>query len=415
MKDKREFNFSRRWEQELAKQSTTTSALPVRLLAWGIGGTFAVAAIAYSPWLWTYKLNSDLQSINEKIVSMRSLEVQVQKLNDLKAKIQNSKQFLEQVKKENHDPIEVLNKLKQLLPAGTVINSFSYTGDTVNVAFSVPVPVDAARLWVSLRDSGVFQNVDLQSVSLVDKVQNLNLSLKYNPQANVKSPAPPAQSNGQAGPDSQNQAAAVSTNSNSETNSSAAALDSTSAADKPEIRYPGIPKGITAVPVSNSRIELNWNPAMYAATYNVYRSSSQKGEYHKVANVHEPKYTDTGLVAGTAYYYKISSVKSTGVEGYFDNPVGTVTFDLETPSGLKAAAANGSGQIDLSWNPVNGAAAYRIYRSSGSGSYSLVTAVSDPKYSDKGLVAGAYAYKVNAVADNGKTGGSAEPVNVNMN
>jgi len=188
MKQKREFNFAQRWELEQAKQAAPFSAIPLGMIARGIGGTVVVLAIFGSPWIWDYKLGYDLQKTNQKIAELRPVELQVQKLTDLSSKIQKSKQFLELVKKENRDPIEVLSKLKELLPVGAVVNSFSYAGDSINIVVSIPIPVDVARLWVSLRDSGIFQNVDIQSVSLVDQVQKLTLAFKYNPKAEVKYP-----------------------------------------------------------------------------------------------------------------------------------------------------------------------------------------------------------------------------------
>lgn len=464
MKEKREFNFARRWQQAQAKQAAPTSALPLGMIAWGIGGTVIVLAIAGAPWIWEYKLAHDLVNLNRGTPALRSVEIQVQKVNELKSKIQSSQQFLDLIKKENHDPIEVLNKLKLLLPVDTVINAFSYAGDTITIAVSIPMPIDVARFWVSLRDSGIFQNVDIQSVSLVDKVQNLTLSLKYNPKANVKVPVPSTQSGagrsapGQASPgtatpnkqselvqskpnietsvgestpeaehelptpiievgvlevdqpDTSAPSATAPNNNNSTSPNSA--VETSPETENGTIRYPGIPKGLVATPASSSRIDLRWNSAQYASTYNVYRSTSLKGGYRKVTNVKETNYTDTGLAPGTVYYYKISSLKSTGVEGYFDNPVGTVTFDLDTPSGFKVNA--GSGQIELIWNPVNGATEYKIYRSSEGGIFNLITTVAGTKYIDKDLRAGTYGYKINAIADNSKTSGTAGPVSAKL-
>ncbi|MBP1759669.1 MAG: fibronectin type protein, partial [Firmicutes bacterium] len=171
------------------------------------------------------------------------------------------------------------------------------------------------------------------------------------------------------------------------------------------------PKGLMTVPVSNSRVDLSWKSARYASTYNVYRSSSLKADYIKIANVKGTKFTDSGLKPGTAYYYKISSLKDTGVEGYFDNPVGTVTFDLDTPSEFVVKAS--SGRNELSWNSVNHATAYKIYRSSEGGPFDLIATVPSSEYSDNGLSIGNYEYKINAIADN-KTGGTAGPIAVKL-
>ncbi|WP_088226105.1 fibronectin type III domain-containing protein [Desulfosporosinus sp. FKB] len=92
-----------------------------------------------------------------------------------------------------------------------------------------------------------------------------------------------------------------------------------------KLLYPGIPQGLVTVPLSNSSIKLSWDPAPYASTYNVYRSTNQERGYRKIANEKDPEYVDTGLNPSTEYFYKISSVKSSGVESYFANPVGAVT------------------------------------------------------------------------------------------
>lgn len=412
MKQKREFNFARRWELEQAKQTTPSSALPLDLIGWGIGGTVIVLAILGSPWIWAYKLDYDLQNSNLKFAELRPVELQIQKIASLNSQIQKSKQFFELIKKENRDPIEVLYKLKELMPLGTVVTSFSYAGDAISIAVNIPVPVDVARLWVSLRDSGIFQEVDIQSVSLVDQVQKLTLAFKYNPQAQVKYPVSSDQSDKEDQSNKEDQSTVEKTNPEDPEPELKPSIDPAIAdGQNLAIRYPDIPKGLVTVPVSSSRVNLSWKPARYASSYNVYRSLYMKYGYIKIANVKETNYTDSELKPGTAYFYKISSVKETGVEGYFDNPVGTVTFDLATPSGFVAKTS--SGQIELSWNSVNQAIAYKIYRSSEGGSYNLIVTVPDTKYSDKDLPTGNYSYRINAIAEN-KTGGTAGPISVKL-
>lgn len=405
MKQKKEFNFARRWELEQAKQASP-SALPLDLIGWGIGGTVIVLAIFGSPWIWAYKLDYDLQNNNRKFVELRPVEQQLQKIASLNSQIQKSKQFFEFIKKENRDPIEVLYKLKELLPLGTVVTSFSYSGDSISIAVNIPVPVDVARLWVSLRDSGIFQNVDIQSVSLLDQVQKLTFVFKYNPEAQVKYPDSSDQL------DLEDQSTTEKTNPEDPEPDQKPSTDPAIADDQsPAIRYPDIPKGLVTVPISSSRVNLSWKPARYASTYNVYRSLNMKYGYVKIANVKDTHYTDPELRPGTAYYYKISSLKETGVEGYFDNPVGTVTFDLATPLGFVAEAS--SGQIELSWNSVDQALAYKIYRSSEGGSFNLIVTVPDTRFIDKDLPTGNYNYKINAIAEN-KTGGTAGPIAVKL-
>ncbi len=72
-------------------------------------------------------------------------------------------------------------------------------------------------------------------------------------------------------------------------------------------------------------------------------------------------------------------------------------------TGVSAGPGGGSGEVSLGWNPVPGAAQYRIYRSSSSGmSGSLVGTVSGTSYVD---TPGAVAYyQVSAVSGGGLEG-----------
>jgi hypothetical protein len=83
-----------------------------------------------------------------------------------------------------------------------------------------------------------------------------------------------------------------------------------------------------------------------------------------------------------------------------DNPAGGGT--LNAPTGL-AVTSSTANSISLSWNSVNGASSYTIYRSSSSsGSYSLITTVGSTSYTDSSLSAGTtYYYKVSATNSSG--------------
>ncbi|WP_088189637.1 fibronectin type III domain-containing protein [Desulfosporosinus sp. FKA] len=109
------------------------------------------------------------------------------------------------------------------------------------------------------------------------------------------------------------------------TSSSREVKPTTDTTKKTKTLYPGIPEGLVTIPVSSTSIKLRWDPASYATTYNVYRSADRERGYRKIANVKTPEYVDTGLNPSTEYFYKISSLKSTGVESYFANSVGAET------------------------------------------------------------------------------------------
>lgn len=84
--------------------------------------------------------------------------------------------------------------------------------------------------------------------------------------------------------------------------------------------------------------------------------------------------------------------------------IGTVTTSSQLITNLSATPQSSS-QIYLTWNKVDGAVAYHVYRSASfSGTYAKITATTMPYYSDTYLSTGTtYYYKVQA-AYNGETG-----------
>lgn len=88
---------------------------------------------------------------------------------------------------------------------------------------------------------------------------------------------------------------------------------------------PSAPTGLSASAVSTSGIDLTWTSVTGAASYNVYRSTAADGTYAKIntSTVSTTSYSDTGLSAGTAYYYKVSAVNGTGESAASDYATAT--------------------------------------------------------------------------------------------
>jgi len=179
MREKREFNFALSWEQVQRKPRSRLLGLE-RNVFLGIAGTAVLAlGLALTPWLWEYKLQADLTQINGKISQLSQVDRLWQEVKSLQKQVQNQTDLLSLMQKNSSDPGALWNKLGQYLPPGTVINSFAFeSGNTLKLTISVPTPIELAQLWVNLRDSNLFENIDIQTVSLEDKVQTLNLNLK---------------------------------------------------------------------------------------------------------------------------------------------------------------------------------------------------------------------------------------------
>jgi fibronectin type 3 domain-containing protein len=169
---------------------------------------------------------------------------------------------------------------------------------------------------------------------------------------------------------------------------------------------------VTATPVSSGQMNLNWTTVSGAASYNVKRSTVNGGSYTTIASgVTATAYSDTGLSAGTTYYYVVSAVVS-GSEGLNSSQASALTFPA-APTGLSAAALSSS-QIKLTWTASSGAASYNVKSSTVSGgSYTTIaTGVIGTTYTNSGRAASTtYYYVVSAVnaggeSDNSSPGGA---------
>ncbi|OQX53079.1 MAG: hypothetical protein B5M48_04035 [Candidatus Omnitrophica bacterium 4484_213] len=67
--------------------------------------------------------------------------------------------------------------------------------------------------------------------------------------------------------------------------------------------------GLNVTPVSDSQLDLSWNPVSDAVKYNIYRD----GGY--LNSTTATTYSDTGLTPATTYCYKVSAVDQAGNEG----------------------------------------------------------------------------------------------------
>ncbi|MEK7781091.1 MAG: RICIN domain-containing protein, partial [Verrucomicrobiota bacterium] len=78
---------------------------------------------------------------------------------------------------------------------------------------------------------------------------------------------------------------------------------------------PPIPAGLHAV-AGGERVTLFWNASTNTTSYNLKRANISGGTYVTVAtNVMQSSICDTGLTAGTAYYYVVSAMNGTTESG----------------------------------------------------------------------------------------------------
>jgi len=149
--------------------------------------------------------------------------------------------------------------------------------------------------------------------------------------------------------------------------------------------------------LKSGKVKLTWNKVTGAKGYEVYRATAKDGEYMLMKTVTGTTYTNTSAEAGKRYYYKVKAIgSSTGVSSNFSEVVYRMC-DLGRPE--VSVKLNNKGKPRLSWDAVNGAVEYKIYRAtSKSGTYTLLKTTTNTYFANTGAKAGkTYYYKVKAI------------------
>ena len=165
---------------------------------------------------------------------------------------------------------------------------------------------------------------------------------------------------------------------------------------------------------SSGKPMLTWNAVSGATSYKVYRATSQNGTYSLLGTVTTTSYTNTGAKAGTTYWYKVKAVNSAGESAYSNVVSGqskTVTPKPAAPV-VKIGHSATSGKPMLTWNAVDGAASYKVYRATAkNGAYSVINTTKALTYTNTGAALGTtYYYKVEALDAAGKSLGFSDVV-----
>lgn len=121
------------------------------------------------------------------------------------------------------------------------------------------------------------------------------------------------------------------------------------------------PTGVDAIATSSSSVKVSWNSVNGATRYYVYKSEySSSSTASDVGSTNLSSITVTGLRANTKYYFWVKATDGTTISDY--SLFGSATPTLSAPTELYATPAS-SGSIGLSWNSVNGATRYYVYKS----------------------------------------------------
>lgn len=149
---------------------------------------------------------------------------------------------------------------------------------------------------------------------------------------------------------------------------------------------------------ATGKITLTWDKVSGAKEYVVYRANYSNGTYTKMFTTKNTSYTNTTANAGYTYYYKVKAIsyKTAYADSAMSNMV-TRTCDCAAPA--VKIALNSDGHPKLTWDKVNGAEKYRVYRSTDGKNFSYCYTATATYFNNNSATAGTtYYYKVMAVS-----------------
>jgi hypothetical protein len=167
----------------------------------------------------------------------------------------------------------------------------------------------------------------------------------------------------------------------------------------------GIPT-LSAASAGYNSVKLTWNAIAAVKGYELCRATSSGGQYTRVKALAGTSFTDTSLIPGKTYYYKVRAYKIVGTKTIYGDYSGIKSAKPvpAVPLNVKAARVSSS-KIKITWGEVSGATKYEVHRASSlTGKYSLVCTTSAKKFTNTRLTKGkTYYYKVRALYQKGST------------
>jgi parallel beta-helix repeat protein len=179
------------------------------------------------------------------------------------------------------------------------------------------------------------------------------------------------------------------------------------ATSAPAVVPPAAPSGLSATMANSSQINLSWTDNSNNETGFLIERSANGVTFTQIASLAADitSYSNTGLAASTEYTYRVRATNAAGNSAYTNTASATTSapsvLPPAAPSGLSATASSSS-QINLSWTDnSNDETGFLVERSTDGVNFTQIATIGAnmTSYSDSGLAAAVYYYRV--VASNG--------------
>ena len=130
------------------------------------------------------------------------------------------------------------------------------------------------------------------------------------------------------------------------------------------VPIPPEPAGVTASDGAfTNQVRVSWQAAAGAAAYEVWRyGGTNRARATRLGSPAATGYEDKTAVAGTNYYYWVKAKNSTGVSGFSEPDAGYRLAKPPAPAGVAASDGVFASQVEVSWNLVQGATGYEVWR-----------------------------------------------------
>ncbi|MEO8806271.1 MAG: hypothetical protein ABI433_09320, partial [Burkholderiaceae bacterium] len=177
------------------------------------------------------------------------------------------------------------------------------------------------------------------------------------------------------------------------------------------VAVPASPTGLTAT-AGNGQVTVRWTGVTGAASYNIYRSTSQGSQGAKVGSSSTTSYLDSTAANGTTYYYVVTASNVAGEGAASAQSAGaTPAVPLTVPAappGVHAVAGNAL--VTVTWTASPNSTSYNVYRSTTVGSQGTkVGSSASTSYADAAVTNGTtYYYVVTAANSAGESSASAQ-------
>lgn len=161
------------------------------------------------------------------------------------------------------------------------------------------------------------------------------------------------------------------------------------------VPLPAVVTNIKVVQNSYKEATLTWDAIEHASSYDVYRKSYKDSKFGFVKSVDKPTLKFKNLITGKPYQFYVIAKNKTGTSEKSD--IVTISTQLEGVPTLAIEQLSKT-KFTLSWNKIDGATRYIIYRKRNSDAWKkvLTLGINDFSYTTSELPKGEYSFIVKA-------------------